>query len=379
MRRPLRILVLIDSLLEGGAEKAAVELACALDRDRFAPHLLVTRQSGPLERLVEAAELPATVLGRTHRLSPSAYRTARALAAESDLIHAHKLGSAVWGALLARRADVPLVVHDHNWSESPTRRRGMLLRAWVGPPAARVLCVSGPVAEAVVAQGIAPARVEVVPNGVSLDAALPKAEARAELGLRADEFVVGIVARLRAEKAHEVLLEALAELRAAGRPIRLCVVGSGERDEELRMLADRLGLDGAVVWAGERPDAARLVSAFDVSVLCSAWEGLPLAALESLAAGVPLVASSVGGLPELLRGGAGVLVEPRNPSALAEALGRLMDSPEEAAQLGRLGRARAADYELSAVARRVESVYEGVLEEHGRRLAAREPAGAGAS
>src|SRR5688572_17669235 len=102
MRQKLRILVLIDSLLEGGAEKAAVELACALDRDRFAPHLLVTRQSGPLQRLVDAAELPTTVLGRTHRLSPAAYRTARALVAETDLIHAHKLGSAVWGALLAR-------------------------------------------------------------------------------------------------------------------------------------------------------------------------------------------------------------------------------------------------------------------------------------
>jgi glycosyltransferase involved in cell wall biosynthesis len=379
MRKPLRILVLIDSLLEGGAEKAAVELACALDRARFTPHLLVTRQSGPLQRLVEAAELPTTVLGRTHRLSPAAYRTARALAADSDLIHAHKLGSAVWGALLARRARVPLVVHDHNWSESPTWRKGLLLRAWIGPPAARFLCVSAPVAEAVAAQGIPRDRVEVMPNGIALDAALPRAEARAELGLRANEFAVGIVARLRAEKAHEVLLDALAELRSAGRPIRLCVVGSGERDEELRMLADRLGLDGAVVWAGERPDAARLVSAFDVSVLCSAWEGLPLAALESLAAGVPLVASAVGGLPDLLADGAGVLVEPRNPPALAEALARLMDAPEEAAELSRKGRARAAGYELAAVARRVESVYERVLEESGGRSAAREPAGARAS
>lgn len=379
MRQKLRILVLIDSLLEGGAEKAAVELACALDRDRFAPHLLVTRQSGPLHRLVDAAELPATVLGRTHRLSPSAYRTARGLAAQTDLIHAHKLGSAVWGALLARRARVPLVVHDHNWSERPTRRKGLLLRGWIGPPAARFLCVSTPVAEAVAAQGIPRERIEVMPNGIALDAALPRADARSELGLRSGEFVVGIVARLRAEKAHEVLLEALAELRAAGRPIRLCVVGSGERDEELRMLADRLGLDGAVVWAGERPDAARLVSAFDVSVLCSAWEGLPLSALESLAAGVPLVSSAVGGLPDLLREGAGVLVEPQDPAALADALARMMDAPEEAAELARRGRERAAGHELGAVARRVEAVYERVLEEHGRRRTAREPAGAGAS
>jgi glycosyltransferase involved in cell wall biosynthesis len=379
MEHKLRILVLIDSLLEGGAEKAAVELACALDRDRFAPHLLVTRQSGPLQRLVDAAGLPTTVLGRTHRLSPAAYRTARRLAAESDLIHAHKLGSAVWGALLARRARVPLVVHDHNWSERPTWRKGLLLRAWVAPPAVRFLCVSAPVAEAVAAQGIPGDRVEVLPNGVALDTALPRAEARSELGLRASEFVAGIVARLRAEKAHEVVLEALAELRAAGRPIRLCVVGSGERDEELRRLADRLGIDGAVVWAGERPDAARLVSAFDASVLCSDWEGLPLAALESLAAGVPLVATAVGGLPDLLGDGAGLLVEPRRPRALADALARLMDAPEEAANLARLGRARAAGYELGAVARRVEAVYEGVLEERGVRGPSSEPAGAGAS
>ena len=116
MTGPTRVLTMIDSLIAGGAERVAVEIACGLDRDRFTPHVVVTRHSGPLEAPLRAADVQFTVLDRTARLSPAALRRTWALARRSDLIHSHEFPSSAWAALLARAARVPLVTHDHNWS-----------------------------------------------------------------------------------------------------------------------------------------------------------------------------------------------------------------------------------------------------------------------
>jgi glycosyltransferase involved in cell wall biosynthesis len=205
--------------------------------------------------------------------------------------------------------------------------------------------------------------IDIVPNGVRLDGAWPRGAARAELGLAHASFTVGIVGRLRPEKAHEVLLQAVATLACdQGRDIRLCVVGDGPRSAELQLLAGKLGIAGRVTWAGERRDAATLARAFDAGVVCSHWEGLPLAALESMAAGVPLVASAVGGLPTLLEGGAGVLIPAADPAALARELGTLMDDDARRARIGAAGHRRVTErYAFDGMVRRVEQIYVDVL------------------
>ena len=212
---------------------------------------------------------------------------------------------------------MPLVTHDHNWSAGRSRGRSLVNHWWIAPAAHRMLCVSRSVAGALAQEGVPPRKIEVAENGVRLQAPATREEARRRLGLDGSELVVGSVGALRPEKAHELLLEAVALLRAEGRPVRLCLVGSGPRADELMTLASRLGIDPSVTWAGQRPDAPSLVAAFDVAVICSRWEGLPLAALEALAAEVPLVATAVGGLPELLSGGAGFLVDSPDARLLA--------------------------------------------------------------
>jgi glycosyltransferase involved in cell wall biosynthesis len=357
---------MVDSLLAGGAERVAVELACGLDRSRFEPHVLVTRGDGPLRDLLERAGVGVTMLERDAALDLRAWRAAhRHLAANADLLHAHKFGSNAWGAMLARTARVPLVVHEHNFSERPSRMRRVIDRRWIGRTARRVLCVSDSVADVERANGIPPRLIDVVPNGVRLDAAWPRDAARAELGMAGfgRSFTIGIVGRLRPEKAHEVLLAAVAQLARSGRDVRVCIVGDGPQRAELQLLAARLGIDSRVVWAGERRDAATLASAFDVGVICSHWEGLPLAALEAMAAGVPLVASAVGGLPTLLEGGAGLLVPPADPQALAAALAALNDDRQRAARIALVGGARIEDrYSFDAMVRRVETIYTDVLQ-----------------
>jgi glycosyltransferase involved in cell wall biosynthesis len=363
--QPIRVTTMVDSLLAGGAERVAVEVACALDRERFTPHVLVTRGDGPLRELLEQADVPFTMLERSDALDLLPWRTAhRHLVEHADLLHTHKFGSNAWGALLARTARVPLVVHEHNFSDEPSRSRRIIDRGWIARRARRVLCVSDSVADVERACGVPEQLIEVVPNGVRVDGAWPRGAARAELGISHRSTTIGIVGRLRPEKAHEVLLEAMAALACSGSDVRLCVVGDGPRLGELQMLAAELGIAGRVTWAGERRDAATLAAAFDIGVVCSHWEGLPLAALESMAAGVPLVATSVGGLPTLLAGDAGRLVPPADAGALARAIEELVDDETARLALGARGRSRIVEqYSFDAMMRRIEAIYEDVLAE----------------
>lgn len=367
---PIRVTTMIDSLLAGGAERVAVELACALDRERFSPHVLVTRGDGPLRELLERAEVPFTMLERESSRDLRAWRRAhRHLVAHADVLHAHKFGSNAWGALLSRTSRTPLIAHEHNFSQVASRSRSFISRRWIATRAHRVLCVSDSVADIERAGGVPERLLQVVPNGVRLDGAWPRDRARTELGLTARSFTIGIVGRLREEKAHEVLLDAVARLARQGRDVRLCIVGEGPRERDLRLLAASLGIESRVTWAGERRDAATLAAAFDAAVVCSHWEGLPLAALEAMAAGTPLIASSVGGLPTLLADGAGLLAPPGDPAAFAAALAQLVDHPERARRLGAAGRARIADrYSFEAM---VDTVQECYVEAIGRTSASR--------
>jgi glycosyltransferase involved in cell wall biosynthesis len=366
--RPARIAILIDALITGGAERVAVDVACALDRTRFEPVVLVTRYSGPLERDLRTHGIAAVVLDRRHGFSPRKFARAVRLTRSCDLLHAHKLAGSAWGSLIARAADRPLVAHEHIWFGDESRVRRLLYRYLIGPTARRIVCVSDVVADSVVADGAPRERVETIPNGVDLAAPLPRARARELLGLGEDEVVVGIVARLRPQKRHEALLEAAALLKARGLPFTVCVVGDGPRREELESLSERLDVTDRVVFAGEHEDAARLAAAFDVAVMCSSAEGMPLSGLEAMAAGVPLVATAVSALPQLLAGGAGVLVEPEDDVALADAIEELMTHPDRARAIGEEGRRRVhSGYSFESMMRSLEETYDEVLAESGRR------------
>jgi glycosyltransferase involved in cell wall biosynthesis len=357
-----RIAMVIDSFQAGGAERIAVEVASSLDRERYSPIVLATRHGGPLEDLLDRAGVDYVVLGRRHGFSPRKYRRAHRLLRNVDLIHSHKLGSILWGALFSRTTGVPLVARDPTFSGIRTRLRTYGYRWWIAPVARCIICPTANLAQSLYDEGVPHGLVEVIPNGVRLDAALPRDEARAELGLDPDAFVVGIVAQLREEKAHEVLFRAVAQLREDGRDVRLCVVGDGSRRAALVEAAASLGLDGSVTWAGERAEAKRLPAAFDVGVICSDFEGLPVAALETLAAGVPMVCTAVGTLPDILSGGAGLTVPVRDHAALAAAIRRFIDDPAARAHAG----ARARDvvrrhYEFEQMVRAFERVYDRVL------------------
>lgn len=363
--RRLRVMVLIDTLAAGGAERVAVELACALDTSRFDPHVVVTKRGGPLEASLDAKGVAYTILGRRHLVSPRAFVRALHHARTSDLIHSHLFGNNAWGAVLAGLVRRPLIAHEHNRVGPHVRFEGLIDRFVIGRAAARILCVSDSAARQLVTAGLSRSQLQVVPNGVVIDRhPLDRRAARARLGLRAEDVVVGVVGSLRPEKGHDLLLRAFTTIVRAGRhpSVRLCIVGDGSCRTMLEQLASELDVVHRVEFAGERVDAPRLQAAFDVSVLPSRSEGLPLAALEALATGTPVVATRIGGLPSLLSGGAGVLVEPGDETALAAGIVAVIDDQALARRLAGEGLKRVTEHhDLAEITATVEAVYRRVL------------------
>jgi glycosyltransferase involved in cell wall biosynthesis len=205
----------------------------------------------------------------------------------------------------------------------------------------------------------------LVRNGVPAPPPGDPDRIRSELGIEAGQPVVVTVGFLRSEKAYEVLIEAAAQIAPSVPGLRVLIAGGGPEEAKLQALIDDLGLGEVVTLLGIRGDVPDLLAAADVAVCCSDFEGGPLAVMEYMGAGLPVVATRVGGLPELVRDGeTGVLVPPRDPAALADALAGLLAEPARREALGAAGRKlRDDEYGIDSFIGRLEALYERLLSE----------------
>jgi glycosyltransferase involved in cell wall biosynthesis len=261
-----------------------------------------------------------------------------------DLIHTHGQRAMMAGNLAARLAGVPAVVtsfHEHAWVKSTIRRGRYLLYAAVEGWLARHFtdaCIAtcrSVLEDAVLVRGVPRAKLSLTYNAAdvsrfrALDDAPERERRRAALRLSAGDFVIGCVAALMPVKAHEDLISALALVRSEIPSARLLLAGSGPRRAALERHAAREGVAADVVFAGDAPEPERVFSTLDVFAMSSLSEVCPLALLEAFACRVPVVATSVGGIPELVRADVdGVLVPARDPRAMADAILRIARDPE---------------------------------------------------
>jgi glycosyltransferase involved in cell wall biosynthesis len=218
--------------------------------------------------------------------------------------------------------------------------------------------------ESVVAAGLVPReRTSVIPNGID-PARVPAgggAAVRAEFGIAPDAPVVAIVGRLAPDKRHGDAIAAFAEIAAARPRARLVVVGAGRLLGDLRDLAARLAPPESVVFAGERDDVAAILDAAQVLAVTSVREGMPHTILEAMVAGVPIAATAVAGIPEMIRDGReGLLVPPGAPAEMARAVGRLLDDRTLASRLAAAASERVrAEFGLRAMIDRIEECFAG--------------------
>jgi len=257
-----------------------------------------------------------------------------------DVVHTHGYRPDVIDASVARGRGTATVTTVHGFTGGGWRNRlyeRVQLLAFRRFSA--VVAVSRPLLGRLAAAGVSPARTHLIPNAVvpSADSSVSRADARVALGLGTDRFTVGWVGRLSREKGPDVLLAALAGVDG---PVSAVVVGDGRERAALRAQAMALGLDATVTWAGAVPDAARWMRAFDVVVLSSRTEGTPIVLLEAMAAGVPVIATAVGGVPDVVTSAEAILVPPDAPAALAGAIARVRDQPAEARDRAAAARVR---------------------------------------
>jgi len=269
-----------------------------------------------------------------------AWRLARLIrATRPDLVHLHsRIGADLWGGVAARLTGTP-VVHTRR-VDNPEPRWLVALKYRLHD---RVVAISEGIGRVLRSEGLPPGKLRVVRSAVDwgrFQRPCDAGTAAARLGVPADALLVGVVAQLIPRKGHRFLLEALPPLVAAHPGLRVLFFGQGPLEAELRAQVAALGLAGHVQLAGFRDDLHQLLPCLDLLVHPATMEGLGVSLLQAASAGVPILASAAGGIPEAVRDGVnGILVPPGDVAALAAALGRLVADPDLRRRLGEGGRA----------------------------------------
>ena len=291
-------------------------------------------------------------------------------------------GSNVWAAVLGSLAGVPVIVaHEHGWSYEGQPVRRLLDRILVARSSSAIIASSELARIRMVeVEHIDPRRTRLVyiRNGIAQPVPSGRST-RADLMIADDAPLVVAVARLDPYKSLHVLVDAAGRLVAEFPGLRVVIAGEGPERPRLERQIAELRLGDAVKLLGARSDVPDLIAACDVATLCSYSETTPLAIMEYMALGKPVVATRAGGIPDLIEDQVhGLLVEPEDPAALAQAIAKLLRDPGRARELGRRGRDRQRqEFSIDAVARRVETLYqELLLAPSGHRLQPRRRAGA---
>ena len=389
----VRALHLISNLEVGGAQEVVRSLVPALHRAGVAV-AVATLRDGPLRKPLEEAGIPVTVVqGRSRSLAgdPRALTELRRLYRDlagviddhrSEVVQTHLMRSLDFLALaLRRRPSHPSVIWTfHNarldlradqlpgrrWLLRPKRAgyRGLYRRA--SRMAGALIAVSDDVARTIDAEiGPAAGRLVTIPNGVDVEryAGGPDRAVRGEIGVPEAAPMFICVAKMLEQKGHRHLVDALSAAAGGDQAIHVALLGDGPLRDEIETRARAAGVADRVHFLGTRSDVPRLLSAADAFVLPSLWEGLPMALLEAMAAGLPVMATSVSGTRQVVEDGrTGMLVPPGDAAGLARAMGRLADDAGLRARLGAAGREHVrAEFSVERQARRHLDLYAACL------------------
>jgi len=357
--RKLRVAHVVTQLV-AGAGGITLRGAIAVDPDRYATTILAAEGGSLLTRAEDAGldVVPLRHMPTTRGIYPRsdfvgfreiAFHLARG---DYDIVHTHSAKAGGIGRLAARRVGVSTIVHSfhgfpfHEFQSLPARRTLIAIERRLAKHTDYFLTDGTAVAAEAIRLRIAPPdRIRAISSPID---AVPRvtparrAEARRMLGLPADAKVIGTAARLDGQKSPLDMVKAFAELR---RPDAMMVwIGDGHLREETERLIARLGLGDRFRLAGERSDVPSLLPAFDVFAMSSLYEGLPCAVVEAMSCGVPVVATAVNSVPEIvISGRTGLLARPGDPASLCRALGYLLDHPAAGARMAEAARAHIGD------------------------------------
>jgi len=365
MTKLIHIQHVVLSLQPGGLENGVVNVVNRLNPNRFRSSVCCLQQAGGFAARLSAVELAIHEMGKRGgidfflplRLANLFRRT------KPDIVHTRNADAFFYGFLGAKMAGVRSVIHSEHGRTFGERRLRYLVQREFSRYTDVVFSVSEQLKRDLVARiGIPANRIRVIYNGVDFDkfASTQRDQSRAQLGVRSDEFLVGSVGRLVRVKNFPLLLRAIC---APGmNKVIVALVGDGPERKALEVLARSLEISERVRFLGHRDDVADLLAAMDVFVLPSISEGMSNTLLEAMAAGIPAVASDVGGTPEIVRDGIdGLLFESGNLTALRDKLQRVLADGALRMCFAEAGRIRVLrDFSMEAMITSYEKLYESV-------------------
>lgn len=366
---PLTVAHVVQNLAVGGLERVVINLMTG-SKQRGGRSILYTLGEGG-ELVAELASSGFEVIplgkrpGMDYRLPFTLSRSFRGRGV--NVVHAHNFSPLVYGSIAGRLARVAGVVYTAHGVKTSSRKKPYLFQR-LGLVDKMVFVSEDARKAALRRGGLADRDVETIVNGIDLDRyaggrGFDRAQKKEALGIQPGESVVGIVARLTPAKDHSNLLRAFKIVLDSGARATLLVVGDGELRRELEAETAALGIRDRVIYLGSRSDVPELLGLMDVFVLSSYTEGLAMTLLEAMAAGLPVVATAVGGNTEAVADGeTGIIVPPRDAPALAGAVRELLLDRDKSTAMGQNGRRRAfALFGIDTMVRKYEKIYYSII------------------
>ncbi len=386
MNVPVRVLHVITRLDPGGSAENTLLTVARLDKSRFEVHLAVGMTAGdPGPTLDEARasgvalfEIPELVRAVAPLADWRALRSLRRIMQSNtyDIVHTHTSKAGILGRLAARFEGVPRILHTphghvfYGYYGAVITQLFVWLERWVAGFTDRVIALTQADLEDHLRFGIAPReRFCVIHSGIDFSAfengatKRDRTAIRGDLGIDPDGIVIGSLGRLTAIKGHRVLLESFAMVRTRFGNAWLLLVGDGEERIALETLARELRVENYTVFAGWRDDIAEVLGGMDVFVFPSINEGMGKALVEAMYAGVPCVATNVGGIPELIRNEQeGLLVPPAAPQELADGVLRMLNHDAERSRFAATANKRAQAYSADSMVEQIELLYDELVD-----------------
>jgi glycosyltransferase involved in cell wall biosynthesis len=357
----------------GGAEKVLLDLATSLDRKSYNIYVVLHRSRWLHEQLSKN-DIPVEIIPSKHGWDLGFLRDFMKYCKEikADLINSHLFGANLYASIAGIFLGIPVVATVHNEYIMPGSRirhlgtKNFIVRRF----AKRIILVAEYMKKDYIEKGRYPSsKLRTIYNGIAIKDSLSaeeKAASRQKLGLAKDDIVIGNVANFRAPKGHNYLIEAAAKVVERYPAARFLLVGegTGELREKAERQIETLGLKKNVLLLGFRTDVEELLKSFDIFVLSSISEGLPLSVVEAMGSGLPIVSTGVGGLPELVEeGGNGHLVPPKDSGKLAAALINLLNDNELRERMGLRSREIAeSKFSINNMINKYQDLYRQILD-----------------
>lgn len=369
--KKIKVFHLITELERGGAEILLLDFVRYLDKDKFEIVVGYLRGKGTLAEEFKRQKIQPVFFDIRSRLDLAfVLKLTKFIKDEVfDIVHTHLIDADIYGYLAAKLANVPVIISTkHNTDDFRKKRSpALFLDSFVANHLSKNIAVSYAVRNFLVKyQDIKTEKIEVIHNGIEIkkfSCDTEKKQAKIDLNLKANDYIIGTVARFDEQKGHKYLIEAIPEVLKEVNNVHFIFVGDGPLEQAMQKKAESLKIKDYVTFLGLRDDIPKILNALDIFVLPSLWEGLGISLLEAQAVGIPIIATDVDGIKEAVQNGkTGVLIPPANAETMAIAIIDLLQNKNKLVSFGLNARIFAEqNFSIELMAKNIELLYNNLL------------------